>query len=203
MKTMSAAMVDPKSLMGANEVFEGTDLPPGPRRIPSEDSPDPLRHRSRNVDALVRRLVEQAQSADQHVTEGHRHLFMDRDLHLDPGVRPRRDEPFRGGRRAEVALHLFGRVPTLEMERRLLVEAEIHELSQWTDGRAERTIPGNTRAGTTEPASEESADLFGHGSVGRQLPPGDRDQAIAILEDCVISRDIRFGFLPASAQQGS
>src|SRR2546422_5195001 len=173
MRTMSIAMVDPKSLMGANEVFVGTDLPLRPRRIPPENPPNPPRHRPRNGDALVRRLVEQAQPADQHVTEGHRHLLMDRDLHPDPGVRTRRDEPLRGGRRAEVALHLFGRVPTLEMERRLLVEPEIHELSQWTDGRAERTIPGNTRAGTTEPASEESADLFGHGSVGRQLPPSD------------------------------
>src|SRR2546425_3168403 len=100
---------------------------------------------------------------------------MDRDLHLDPGVRARRHEAFRGGRRTEVALHLFGRVPTLKMEGRLLVEPEIHELCQRTDGRAEGTILRNTRAGTTESACEESAYLFGHGSVGRQLPPGDRD----------------------------
>src|SRR2546425_12312823 len=150
MKTMSAAMVDPKSLMGLDKVFVSADLQLRPRGIPSEDPSDPPRHCSRHVDALVRRLVEQAQPADQHVTKSHRHLLMDRDLHLDPRVRPRRHQTFRGGRRTEVALHLFGRVPTLQTEGRLLVEPEIHELCQRTNGRAERTIPRNTRAGTTE-----------------------------------------------------
>src|SRR2546425_13068768 len=120
MKTMSAAMVDPKSLVCANEVLVSADLQLRPRGILSENSADPLRHRSRKVDALVRRLVEQAQPADQDVTESHRHLLMDRDLHLDPRVRPRQHQAFRGGRRTEVALHLFGRVPTLKMESHLL-----------------------------------------------------------------------------------
>src|SRR2546425_2997096 len=101
MKTMSAAMVDPKSLMGLDKVFVSADLQLRPRGIPSEDSADPLRHCSRHVDALVRRLVEQAQPAGQHVTESHRHLLMDRDLHLDPRLRPHRYEASRGGRRTK------------------------------------------------------------------------------------------------------
>src|SRR2546427_12216344 len=44
MKTMSAAMVDPKSLMGADEVFVRADLCLLPRRIPAQDSSNPFPH---------------------------------------------------------------------------------------------------------------------------------------------------------------
>src|SRR2546428_9336209 len=128
---------------------------------------------------------------------------MDSDLHLDPGVRPRRSEALRGGRRTEVAPHLFRRVSTLEMKGRLLVKPEVRELFQRADRRAQRPIPRDDRLRPTETTGKKSTDLFGHRTMGRQLPAGDRDQAIAVLEDRVIPRYVRFGLRAAFTQQGT
>src|SRR5881628_4271456 len=128
MKTMSAAMVDPKSLMGADEVFVRADLPRRPLRVPAQDLSHPFRHHRCSAHSLVQRLVEETQPADQYVLEGHGHLFIHRDVHLRPCVRGRPDDSFSGGRCAEEPAHLFRREATLEMKSRLLVETKAREL---------------------------------------------------------------------------
>src|SRR5437899_5173307 len=161
MKTMSAAVVDPKSLMGADEVFVRADLPRRPLRIPAQDPSHPFRHHCCSVRALVRRLVEEAQSADQQVGEGHGHLFVHRDVHLGPWVRSRREDPFSGGRCAEEPAHLRRRVPTLEMKRGLLVETKVRELIEQTDGSANETIPRGARPRAAE---SERFPIFARGT---------------------------------------
>src|SRR2546422_9676541 len=141
MKTMSASMVGSKSLMGADEVVVCADLEVHPLRIPAQDLSHPFRHHRSGAHTLVRRFVEETQPADQHVRDGHGHLFIHRDVHLRPCVRGRRQDSFSGGRTVEEPAQLLRPIPTLEVKGGLLVETKARELVERTEWRAERTIP--------------------------------------------------------------
>src|SRR2546425_27484 len=97
-----------------------------------------------------------------------------------------------GGSKSLMGPDQVRRVPTLEMKGGVLVETEVREFFQGLDPRAEGAVPCSTRSGAAQAESQKFPDVFGNGPVGCELPARHRDETIRVLENCMISRDLRF-----------
>src|SRR3990170_4163284 len=87
MNTTSAAIEPPEVAVRGDPFPIGAHLAIHLRRIPADRARHPIRDAGGSRQALVGRLVEEAQPPHEHVVQGHRHLLPQGQLDVGPDVR--------------------------------------------------------------------------------------------------------------------
>src|SRR3990170_9004051 len=190
MKTVSANMVLPEPPVVVDQGPVRTDLLGHSVRGPPEARGDSRGDQRRDRPSLVHRLVEEPEAPHHHVREGLRHLGLDRGVDLGPHERQLGIDSLARPRLREESGERLRVVPTAEVLRGRIIEAERAEALPRLRGRSEARLPRRTRSRPTEADAHAVDDLLRHRAHRRELAPRDGEEPIGRLEDLVLAGDV-------------